>query len=144
MEQSWKAVLKEDLKRDEGLRLKAYKCSAGVWTSGYGHTAGVKQGDVITKEQASTWLDADMEQAIKDARKVCLCFDDLNGPRKTVIANMAFNLGATRLAGFKNTLACVCAGDYSQAALNMLKSKWATQVGQRAQRLAKRMSTGEW
>jgi len=140
----WKAVLKEDLKRDEGLRLKAYKCTAGKWTIGVGHTRGVKQGDVITEEQASVWLDADMEQATKDARKVCLCFDDLNGPRKTVIANMAFNLGATRLAGFKNTLACICAGDYAQAALNMLKSKWATQVGQRAKRLAKRMSTGEW
>ena len=140
----WKAVLKEDLKRDEGLRLKAYRCTAGRLTIGFGHTRGVKSGDVITEEQALAWLDDDMERAIKDARKVCLCFDDLSGARKTVIANMAFNLGATRLAGFKNTLACVCAGDYSQAALNMLKSKWATQVGQRAQRLAKRMSTGEW
>jgi len=140
----WKAVLKEDLKRDEGLRLKAYKCSAGVWTNGYGHTAGVKPGDVITQEQADKWLDEDMELAIKDARKVCLCFDTLDGPRKSVVANMSFNLGATRLAGFKNTLACICAGDYAQAALNMLKSKWATQVGQRAKRLAKRMSTGEW
>lgn len=140
----WKTVLKEDLKRDEGLRLKAYKCTAGVWTIGVGHTGGVKQGDVITEEEASHLLDSDMETAIKDARKVCLCFDNLNGPRKTVVANMAFNLGATRLAGFKNTLACICAGDYAQASLNMLKSKWATQVGQRAQRLAKRMASGEW
>jgi lysozyme len=140
----WKNVLKEDLKRDEGLRLKAYKCSAGVWTIGVGHTAGVKKGDVVTEARAMELLDVDMDQAIKDARKVCLCFDDLNGPRKTVVANMAFNLGAARLSGFKNTLACICAGDYAQAALNMLKSKWAVQVGQRANRLAKRMSTGEW
>lgn len=140
----WKVVLKEDLKRDEGLRLKAYRCTAGRLTIGFGHTKGVKAGDVTTEEQASAWLDDDMKQAIKDARKVCLCFDELNGPRKTVIANMAFNLGAVRLAGFKNTLACICAGDYGQAALNMLKSKWATQVGQRAKRLAERMSTGEW
>lgn len=140
----WKTVLKEDLKRDEGLRLKAYRCTAGRLTIGFGHTKGVKAGDVTTEEQASAWLDDDMKQAIKDARKVCLCFDELNGPRKTVVANMAFNLGAVRLAGFKNTLACICAGDYGQAALNMLKSKWATQVGQRAKRLAERMSTGEW
>lgn len=140
----WRIVLKEDLKRDEGLRLKAYKCTAGKWTIGVGHTRGVKPGDVITEEDALRLLDADMEIAIKDARKVCTSFDSLNGPRKTVVANLAFNLGATRLAGFRNTLACINAGDYAQAALNMLKSKWATQVGQRAKRLAKRMSTGEW
>ena len=140
----WKTVLMEDLKRDEGLRLKAYKCTAGVWTIGVGHTGNVKECDVITEEQAMDLLALDIRQAIKDARKVCLCFDSLNGPRKTVVANMAYNLGATRLAGFKNTLACICAGDYSQASLNMLKSKWATQVGQRAQRLAKRMASGEW
>ena len=140
----WKAVLKEDLRRDEGLRLKAYRCTAGVWTIGVGHTKGVRPGDTVTEVRALELLDEDMEQAIKDARKVCLCFDDLNGPRKTVIANMSFNLGAARLAGFKNTLACVCAGDFAQAALNMRKSKWATQVGQRAVSLAKRMSTGEW
>lgn len=140
----WKAVLKEDLRRDEGLRLKAYRCTSGVWTIGVGHTKGVRPGDTVTEARALELLDEDMEQAIKDARKVCICFDDLNGPRKTVIANMSFNLGAVRLAGFKNTLACVCAGDFAQAALNMGKSRWATQVGQRAQRLAKRMSTGEW
>jgi len=140
----WRQVLLEDLQRDEGVRLKAYKCTAGVWTIGVGHTGGVKEGDVITHEHAMKLLSADMEQAIKDARKVCSVFDALDGPRKTVVANMAFNLGATRLAGFKNTLACICAGDYKQAALNMLKSKWATQVGQRAQRLAKRMASGEW
>lgn len=145
----WKSLLLEELKRDEGLRLKAYKCTAGVWTIGYGATRytdgkAVKQHDIVTLEEADALLRRDAEVAIKDAQKVCVCFDALDGARKAVLGNLAYNLGATRLAGFKNTLACICAGDYAQAALNMLKSKWATQVGQRAKRLAKRMSTGEW
>ena len=48
------------IKRFEGCRLKAYKCPAGVWTIGYGHTQGVKQGDAITQEQADSWLRYDL------------------------------------------------------------------------------------
>ena len=44
------------IKSFEGCRLKAYKCPAGVWTIGYGHTAGVKEGDTITQEQADDYL----------------------------------------------------------------------------------------
>ena len=42
---------KNKIKKFEGLRLKAYVCAAGVCTIGYGHTAGVKPGDVITEAQ---------------------------------------------------------------------------------------------
>ena len=48
------------IKEFEGLRLKAYQCPGGVWTIGYGHTAGVKPGIVITKTQAEEYLKADL------------------------------------------------------------------------------------
>ena len=48
------------IKEFEGLRLKAYLCPGGVWTIGYGHTAGVKPGMVITKAQAEEYLKADL------------------------------------------------------------------------------------
>ena len=48
------------IKEFEGLRLKAYKCPGGVWTIGYGHTAGVKPGMVITEAQAEEYLKADL------------------------------------------------------------------------------------
>ena len=48
------------IKEFEGLRLKAYKCPGGVWTIGYGHTAGVKPGMVITEDQAEEYLRADL------------------------------------------------------------------------------------
>lgn len=40
----------------EGCRLEAYKCPAGVWTIGYGHTAGVKQGDKLPSQEAAKAL----------------------------------------------------------------------------------------
>ena len=43
----------------EGLRLNAYRDSVGIWTIGYGHTHGVKEGDVITKEQALEFFKLD-------------------------------------------------------------------------------------
>ena len=44
------------IKKFEGLRLKAYKCSANVLTIGYGHTGGVKETDKITLEEADSLL----------------------------------------------------------------------------------------
>ena len=140
----WKEQLHKDLQKDEGLRLKAYRCTSGVLTIGYGHTAGVKSKDVITKEQADAFLEADIANAIEDARIVCLCFDQLDGPRKAVVANMVFNLGMERFSLFQRTRAAICAGQYKQAALHMKDSLWSRQVGQRAARLAQQMSTGKW
>ena len=48
------------IKEFEGLRLKAYKCPGGIWTIGYGHTAGVKHGMVISERQAEEYLKADL------------------------------------------------------------------------------------
>lgn len=48
------------IKQFEGLRLKAYLCPANVWTIGYGHTGGVKEGDKITLAKANEYLKADI------------------------------------------------------------------------------------
>ena len=140
----WEEVLKEDLKRDEGLRLKTYIDTVGVRTIGYGHTKNVRSNQVITLEQAEELLDEDIAVAIADARVVCKNFDEMNSPRKTVLANMSFNLGLERLSLFQRTLRAVEAGDYEKAANSMQKSLWYKQVKQRAVRLVERMRTGEW
>ena len=67
MKASSKAL--ELIKQFEGLRLKAYLCPGGVWTIGYGHTAGVKSGMVITEAQAEKFLLSDIavfEKAVND------------------------------------------------------------------------------
>lgn len=48
------------IKKFEGCRLTSYKCAAGVWTIGYGHTNGVKSGQSITQEQAESYLKEDL------------------------------------------------------------------------------------
>jgi len=62
--------------------------------------------------------------------------------RFDTLTNMCFNLGAPRLSGFKKMWEAIEAGDYSTAAEEMLDSKWARQVGPRADRLAQKMETG--
>lgn len=49
------------IKHFEGLALKAYKCPSGVWTIGWGHTAGVQQGQTITEQQAQEIFENDMK-----------------------------------------------------------------------------------
>lgn len=46
----------------EGCKLTAYKCAAGVWTIGYGHTKGVREGDTCTQELANSWLTDDIRE----------------------------------------------------------------------------------
>lgn len=144
MIEDWLSTEIDEIKLDEGERFKAYLCSEGIPTIGVGHTKGVKLGDVITKQQSYDWLKEDVTQALADARAVCSSFDELSGPRKGVLVNMAFNLGKTKLAGFKNTLRYINEGNYVQASKNMLLSLWAKQVGARAARLSYRMNTNKY
>lgn len=140
---TWEAREMEELKLDEGCRLEAYKDSEGIWTIGYGHTPA-KEGQRVTIEEAGELLDDDFGAAVVDAEAVCPAFAGLDGPRKGVLVNMAFNLGRKRLSGFRKFLDAVNSGDYEYAAHEMLDSKWAKQVGKRAQRLAFRMSEGSY
>lgn len=138
----------EDLKRDEGLRLIAYKDTVGVWTVGYGH-AHVPAGTVWTQEQAERQLIEDVKEHNAKLAKALPWVNGLDPVRRRVLQNMAFNLGVgdavkgTGLLGFKNTLEFVRTGQYQRAAAGMLASKWAKQVKGRAVRLADQMRTGQ-
>ena len=52
---------------------------------------------------------------------------------------MCFNMGAPRLSKFKKFIAAVNDGNWSTAAVEMMDSRWATQVGKRAERLRDRV-----
>lgn len=56
------ATLIAAIKKFESCVLTAYQDSKGVWTIGYGHTAGVKKGDKITLYQAEQFLREDLQQ----------------------------------------------------------------------------------
>ena len=50
------------IKKFEGLELEAYKCAAGVWTIGYGHTKDVHEGDVWSESHADHMLEVELEE----------------------------------------------------------------------------------
>lgn len=138
------AQVLQDLRRHEGVRLKVYKDTEGIWTNGVGHTGpdvfeGMKD---ITPEVAEGWLLEDTLKAVRLARSIFASYDSLDQVRKSVLINMAFNLG-NRLRTFKKMIAAVEAKDFNYAALEMLNSKWAVQVKGRSKELAARMSSGK-
>ena len=102
------------IKAAEGLRLTAYRCPAGVWTIGFGHTANVKEFDTCTIEQADALLFEDCfeaEEAVKQLVKV-----PINQNQFDALVSFTFNLGVTRLE--KSTLLRkLNTGDYIGCAL---------------------------
>lgn len=129
----------KELKRDEGVRLKPYQCTAGKTTIGVGRNLDDRG---ITEHEADYLLLNDIELVTVQLDKSIPWWRDLSDARQRVLANMCFNLGISGLLYFKNTLAAMKAGKYDDAADGMLKSLWAKQVGQRAIRLAKMMREG--
>ena len=96
------------IKSFEGCRLKAYKCPAGVWTIGYGHTAGVKEGDCITQEQADEYLRNDLTKY----EKAVLNYDAIyhfNQNQFDALVSFTYNCGVGNLKNLtqngKRTLA---------------------------------------
>lgn len=84
------------IKQFEGLRLTAYKCPAGVYTIGYGHTRGVKRGMKITEEEASAYLTADLRNSEKAVER----YDSIyhwNQNEYDALVSFTFNCGATNL-----------------------------------------------
>lgn len=78
------------IKSFEGCRLTAYKCPAGVWTIGYGHTAGVKSGQIITQEQADAYLASDLEKYERYVEETGL---QLNQNQFDALVSFAYNCG---------------------------------------------------
>ena len=132
-------MLVDELVRDEGLRLFSYLDTVGKWTIGVGRNLTDKG---ISSREAFDLLDHDLDECVTDLAGSFPWFVTLDAVRQRVVCNMRFNLGPSRFRQFKQTIAAIAAGDYVKASEQMIKSKWASQVGQRAQRLARMMATG--
>jgi lysozyme len=131
--------LKADIKRHEGVRLKPYTDTVGKVTIGVGRNLT----DVgISESEAETMLANDLERAVKAARAVVYSYEKLGEVRQEALVNMAFNLGRQGLAGFRKAIMALGEEDFARASDEFLDSKWASQVGPRAQELAQRIRTG--
>ena len=125
-------------KKYEGLNLHPYTCPTGHLTIGYGHN--LENG--ITLEVAEQLLKSDMSLAQLEVGGSIAFSNQLDEVRQYVLVDMCFNMGIKKLLTFKKMLAALKQGYYERAALEMLNSRWAAQVGRRAVELSNMMKTG--
>lgn len=128
------------LRLHEGERLKPYRCTAGKLTIGVGRNL---EDRGITAEESAYLLGNDIDRFHAALLRKLPWASQLDEVRQRVLLDMAFNLGIQGLLTFKNTLATIKAGDYEKAGPMMLDSRWAGQVGERAERLSAMMVTGK-
>ena len=108
------------------------------WTVGYGFTKQVTPYTRISRAAADKLLEQVILDHLPVLDKVIPNWRRLPLFAKSVVINMAFNLGS-RLLQFKNSMAAIANGQYDTAARNLRKSLWAKQVGQRANELISRL-----
>ena len=125
-----------------GLELKPYQCTADKTTIGVGRNL---QDVGITEDEAKYLLQNDIDRILKEVEHWSF-LEKLNEPRQAVILDMVFNMGVTRFNAntWVKTFAAIQNEEWEKAANEMLDSKWAKQVGQRAIRLSQMMRKGEW
>jgi|TARA_X000000368_G_C23044962_1_gene718735 lysozyme len=138
--------LRDTLKIDEGVKYEIYNDHLGYPTFGIGHLVvesdeehGKPVGTPITEDRVNTVFDKDVAVMVDEAKKIFPNLDTLPEEAQQVIVNMTFNMGRPRLSQFKKFIAGVNAGDWNKAAVEMMDSRWAKQVGARAERLRDRI-----
>ena len=137
-------TLEQQLRRDEGEVLHAYKDSLGYVTIGVGRLIDAAKGGGITAEESAYLLANDIRDHTAGVLRLIPWSKSLDPVRFSVLVNMSFQMGLATLQSFKTTLGFAQSGDYASAAANMVKSKWHDQTPARCERLAAQMETGEW
>lgn len=126
------------IKQFEGLRLKSYRCPAGVWTIGYGHTSTtgvpeVREGMRISGQEAETILKRDLAQfegAVTSMVKIRLSENQFD-----TLVSFAFNCGIAALRR-STLLKRVNAGAFDAVPAELLK--WTRADGQELPGLVRR------
>jgi len=142
----FKVRLKKEIIADEGEVLKVYKDHLGYPTVGVGHLIretddeyGEDEGYVITKTKSDEYLFQDLNTVLESCERGFNNWEKYPDEVRLILANMAFNLGITGLMKFRNMIKEIDNGDYKQASIEGLDSRWAKQVYNRAKRLMNRL-----
>jgi lysozyme len=143
--------LQEELTEDEGCKYEIYNDHLGYATFGIGHLVtdsdleyGQEIGTEVSKERVDECFKADIEITIEDCNILYSNFNDIPEEAQLILANMMFNLGRPRLSKFLKLKAAVDDEDWMEASVQMMDSKWAKQVPNRAKRLCERMEKLSW
>ena len=132
--------LAAQLRLHEGVEHKPYKCTAGYLTIGVGRNIEERG---LSDDEIDYILNNDVDIAASELASTFDWFAGLDDVRMRVVVDMVFNLGMPRFKQFQNMLAAIEAQDWPEAAAQMMDSRWAKQVGARAERLRDMMETGE-
>ena len=144
-----KDQLIKELIMDEGYKTETYEDHLGFLTLGVGHLVldtdpEINQplGTPVSEERIKQCLSDDIDNVCDELDRNMPWWQNLDDNRQRVLANMCFNLGCPRLSNFNRFLRALKAEKWEEAAEEMMDSKWAVQVGNRARRLAERMVQG--
>ena len=138
----------EEIKRDEGVKYEVYLDHLGLPTCGIGHLIkeddpehGLEVGTEIGEERVNELFAKDLETTMDECKKLYYDFDVLPVKAQHIIANMMFNMGRPRLSRFHKMKRAVDNREWQEAATQMLDSRWANQVPNRANRLIQEMKS---
>ena len=136
----------EEIKADEGVVNEIYLDHLGLPTVGVGHLIreddpehGLAVGTKIDDERVTELFEADLYTCVAETKLLYPQFEELPAEVQKILCNMMFNLGRPRLSKFIKMREHVNNGAWNDAANEMLDSRWAKQVPNRANRLIERM-----
>lgn len=143
---------------NEGCKLKSYRDTVGKLTIGIGRNLDDNPLTIeeqcyvghncrtlfISNDQAAYLCRNDLKKVRADLDRELPWWRDLNPDRQYVMIDLCFNMGLKTLLTFKRTLDSIAQGYYVRAAEQLLQSKYAKQVGIRAERNAYALRTGEY
>ena len=141
--------LTEMLRRHEGVESHAYLCSENFTTIGVGRNIdagdnGRSRGLGLSDDEVDYLLRNDIDRVVEELDDEYSWFAGLNDARSDAMVDISFNLGQTRLRGFRKALEAMESGDWEEAGKQFLDSRWADQVGNRATELTEIIRTGEY
>ena len=138
----------EQLKIDEGIKYECYRCSENVLTFGVGHKIleddpeyDKPVGTPVTQDRVWEVFQTDLDIAISECEVMFGKYTWYGFPDEVqeVCVNMMFNLGRPRYSKFRKHIAALKDYDWALAGAEARDSRWHTQVGDRAERLCKRL-----
>ena len=125
-------LAKQSLKQHEGERLKAYQCTAGKTTIGYGRNLDDKG---ISLKEAEYLLDNDIVECIQDLATFSY-WNKLSEYQQAALIDFRYNVGPGTYRSFKMMGKALDMGDYTEASYQLLHSKYHDDVGKRAETVA--------
>jgi lysozyme len=131
----------EQLRRDEGVQYDVYMDTEGFLTLGVGHRL---RGRPLSDKAVEQILKDDLEGITAELVGAYPWAARLSPARFGALQNLAFNVGVAGVGTFKKMLTAIQGEDWEGAARELLDSKYARQVKERAVRLAKQLETSRW